>query len=191
MIYISDISKYNDVSKLKDNLPLEFVNHCLKHKNEEDIKRSLIAWTILFNHLKQNNIFDFNIKYNIYNKPFLEGINFNISHSKEKIAVAVSSSSSSKIGVDIEDMIERDFSLLSKRFFSIKEKEKIEHDKDNKFLFYSIWTQRESYYKYLGSGINLDKPITELDEKLLYTIYIEDSCLSLCTDTIEDKIIVV
>ena len=89
-----------------------------------------------------------------YGKPYIDGIPyyFNISHSDDYIICGVSDIN---IGVDIEKMQDIDFGFACdvfsddemRRFSS----ESVEKKKE---LFFSIWTLKESYVKWLGSGFH-------------------------------------
>ena len=89
-----------------------------------------------------------------YGKPYIDGIPyyFNISHSDDYIICGVSDIN---IGVDIEKMQDIDFGFACdvfsddemRRFSS----ESVENKKE---LFFSIWTLKESYVKWLGSGFH-------------------------------------
>jgi len=88
-------------------------------------------------------------------KPYAQGldINFNISHSGKYVICAVSGE---EIGADIEK--ERPVSdALIKRVCNEKEKEYVcqtgTDEKEKIRRFFEIWTFKEAYFKYLGTGI--------------------------------------
>ncbi len=97
---------------------------------------------------------DIIIQKNNYGKPYLKECNdifFNISHTRNAIVVAVSSN---EVGIDIEKLVAPPYDIIDS-VFSKKEKEIIEKEDVNKTsFFYSIWTRKESYLKWLGTGIN-------------------------------------
>lgn len=74
------------------------------------------------------------------NKPFFKNSNleFSISHSIDFVMVAFYKS---RIGIDIEAIIDRDFSKLAKRY-SLKD--------ESAETFYSFWTEYESSIKLQG-----------------------------------------
>lgn len=94
---------------------------------------------------------------NEYGKPFLKDIPlyFNISHAGEWVACALGSE---EIGIDIEQVKEIDMDI-AKRFFCTCEYESLMKKDEEKRLefFYIIWTLKESYIKWLGTG--LSKPL--------------------------------
>lgn len=64
--------------------------------------------------LRDNNIYDYNVYYNEYGKPYLDnGLYFNISHSKNVIVCVISDR---EVGIDIEYLTYSDsvFGLLRK-----------------------------------------------------------------------------
>lgn len=94
-------------------------------------------------------------------KPFSGNIktNFNISKSENLIAIAFTDDS--EIGIDIEKISgEKIFSKLY-IFFSENEIEKIQSDKSLK-TFFKLWTRKESFLKFLGTGITDEANKTSL-----------------------------
>ncbi|MBQ5390650.1 MAG: 4'-phosphopantetheinyl transferase superfamily protein [Clostridia bacterium] len=99
-------------------------------------------------------------------KPYFADlpIKFSLSHSEEKVILAVSDR---EIGADIERM--RPCSLgVAKRFFTAKEQvyvfgkapgeadfalPKAEQDSALLNRFYEVWTKKEAYGKFVGSGL--------------------------------------
>ena len=88
-------------------------------------------------------------------KPYITnytGIHFNISHCKEAVAIGISNS---EIGIDIEGR--RQFSdTLIERAFSEEEKAIIKDSDDQQKEFACIWTRKEAWFKYTGTGILMD-----------------------------------
>ncbi|MFU8843555.1 MAG: 4'-phosphopantetheinyl transferase family protein [Bacteroidales bacterium] len=87
-------------------------------------------------------------------KSFLRGMHdfhFNLSHSGKWVVVAVSVH---EVGVDIEKIEKARFEV-AKRFFSRDEYQQLQslHGEVKNFQFYSLWTVKESYLKYLGKGL--------------------------------------
>lgn len=106
---------------------------------------------------------DFNIEeeiiYNEYGKPYIKSnkIYFNISHSKEYIVCAVSDKC---IGIDIEYITYRP--RVANRYFNAEEKKLAINDIE----FTKIWVKKESYLKWLGSGLSyglLNVDTTKID----------------------------
>jgi len=88
-------------------------------------------------------------------KPYVKGlpIHFNISHSGEFVVCAVSEQ---EVGIDIERIKEVDLNI-ARRFFCKSEYEDLLAQIADKQLdyFFSIWTLKESYMKWLGSGMEI------------------------------------
>ena len=92
-------------------------------------------------------------KYNEYGKPYVEGgPEFSISHCKHGIAVAVDCR---PIGIDIEH-IRNVAPELVERTMNEKEQKLVESRKskvESAVEFTKLWTQKEAYLKYVGTGI--------------------------------------
>jgi len=89
-------------------------------------------------------------KFNEYGKPYLvEGPEFSISHCKSAIAVAINDS---PIGIDVESIRRVDQSLIS-RTMNDEEQNIIRFSDDPARAFTRLWTMKEAYLKYLGTGI--------------------------------------
>lgn len=104
------------------------------------------------------NTEDFTLKKNLNGKPFYESnksyqiINFNISHDENKVVLFYNNNQD--VGIDIMNIKDRNFSfdkIISS--FTSEESQLIKNSKDYKTQFYKIWTLKESYFKYLGTGI--------------------------------------
>jgi 4'-phosphopantetheinyl transferase len=88
-------------------------------------------------------------------KPYYEnGPYFNVSHSGKYVMMAVSSR---EIGIDIEENIPKDMSLLTKIFNEAEAKMIKEHAD-----FYYLWCAKESLIKCMGSSISHIKEIPSL-----------------------------
>ena len=85
-----------------------------------------------------------------HGKPYLEnGPHFSISHSRGMVAVAIGERN---MGLDIE-VIRRFHQLVPQRIMSRKEYEWFCRRGELKGDFFALWTLKESYYKYLGTGL--------------------------------------
>jgi len=114
-------------------------------------------------------------------KPYLQNypeFHFNISHTRNAIAVAFSNS---EIGIDIEKIKSPDFKI-AKRFFTSSEQNYIFTQENSERAFYEIWTKKEAYIKYTGTGLSVSlKSFNVLDDKnttMSYMVEIEDYILS-------------
>lgn len=88
-----------------------------------------------------------------YGKPFIENVPlyFNISHSGEWVACAISTQ---EVGIDIEYIKDIDLNI-AKSFFCKSEYESLisKNEEDRINYFYDLWTLKESYIKWLGTGL--------------------------------------
>lgn len=85
-----------------------------------------------------------------YGKPFLPGgPEFNISHSRGYVAVAISDQ---PVGLDME-LVRSYHEKLPERIFSPGELEWFQRRGRTRVDFFTLWTLKESYYKYLGTGL--------------------------------------
>jgi len=96
------------------------------------------------------------IDHNDYGKPFINGLDdfhFNISHSGDWVILAYGNS---EVGVDIEEIKEKESSVLD----NILSKEEMDYvHADERLMnkrFIKIWGIKESYIKYLGTGLSTD-----------------------------------
>lgn len=90
-----------------------------------------------------------------HGKPYLanqSSIFFNISHCKEAIATAVSNR---EIGIDIEGQRHFSDSLIA-RAFNDEERASVLNNEEPKLEFSRIWTRKESFFKWTGTGILVD-----------------------------------
>jgi len=122
-------------------------------------------------------------------KPFLKNFpsfHFNISHTKNAVLIAVSDS---PIGTDIEIIRPYDEKLLkvAKRFFLPKEFEYIAIEEGRQSnRFFEIWTRKEAYAKYLGTGLFTNVDVMSFDvlnpgfNGQIKTFFVEDYVLSVC-----------
>ncbi len=95
-------------------------------------------------------------------KPYLsdnDSYHFSLSHSGTLIAFT---EHSRPIGLDVE-LIKPDPRRTAERFFTDNERKYISSSPTPEIAFYEIWTAKEAYIKYLGTG--LSTPLTSFDVK--------------------------
>ncbi len=131
-----------------------------KLKNKKSQRQSLGAWLLLEYGLKELGISMGKMRSNSNGKLYLkerEDVDFNISHSGDYAACAIGYGEGRgiKVGVDLEKKKKRKHLSMAERFFSLEEYEKIKRLKEEEGLelFYSLWTEKESYVKAIGIGI--------------------------------------
>jgi len=103
---------------------------------------------------------------------------FNITHSGDWVVCGVSDT---EIGVDIE-LLKKARMNVADRFFTTTEVDKLNSltDNDQDDYFYLLWTVKESYLKYLGTG--LTKPLNSFD------VIFEDGIISVDESEISLKL---
>ena len=97
----------------------------------------------------------FRFGHNEHGKPYLTNypdIHFNISHCDKAIAVAVSNH---EVGIDVEGRRRFNESLLQ-RAMNDEEQAAIHKSSDPEMEFAKLWTRKEAYFKWTGTGILLD-----------------------------------
>lgn len=162
-LFYYNITKMTDelYNKEFNKLPLLRQKELLKKANIDDRKRSLAGDILTKRYLsKLYGVTEdtIEIKKGEHGKPYVLNLpaHFNVSHSGKYTILAISDK---PIGIDIE--ITRDFSaILAKKLFNEDELSYIAgNDSSRKKSemqrsFYEIWTAKEAYLKYLGSGIS-------------------------------------
>jgi 4'-phosphopantetheinyl transferase len=167
-----------------------------KSSNINDKKLSLGAGVLLYNGLNHFKIINPKFIYNLNGKPYIENSNiyFNISHKNEYVICAFSDK---EIGVDIEKISSFSNNLINKVF----NKEEIYFNNN----YSKLWTIKESFMKYLGTGITLNPKDIKIDlvnnkclnlsdfcNKKVYfkSTIIDDYVFSICSEysDFEDKI---
>lgn len=160
-IYLSKINL--SLSQQKFNTLLQVISEenrekCLRFKFKEDALRTLygelMVRHVLHKHFSLKNE-DIKIVRSDNGKPFIKGcpIHFNISHAGDFVVCAFSEQ---EVGIDIEKIKKIDLDI-AKRFFCQSEYEDLLAQNPTKQLdyFYSLWTLKESYLKWLGSGMSI------------------------------------
>lgn len=120
----------------------------LSHTDE---KESPAARELLLRVLEEEyGILSPDIKIGDQGKPYVEGgPNFSISHSRGNIAVAFSKAD---VGLDMEQ-VRPYHEKLPRRIFSKEELLWFEVRGETRIDFFTLWTLKESYYKFLGTGL--------------------------------------
>lgn len=121
-------------------------------------------------------------------KPYISGREdfcYNLSHSGSWVVIAFGDT---EVGVDVEELQSNtDMEAITRRFFVPEEQKYIFEDKERQQQrFFEIWTGKESYLKYLGTG--MEKTLTsfsvlspELGVRIHHRRLPGGCSLSLCT----------
>ena len=146
----------------------------LSYKTRVDQIRSLAAGILLEKILEEHGYSKEQVATEENGKLYLPGVNnfyFSLSHSGEYAACVVCDV---PVGVDIQKK-RMTKANIAKRFFQIKESDKIEKQPPEKRddMFFRYWTGKESYLKLTGKGIlgGLDSFFVDLDEKKIIDEY--------------------
>ena len=134
---------------LLENVSVGQKEKALRYANEIDQVRSLLS-SYLKNQLSREELLK-----NENGKPyFANGPYFNISHSGKYVLMAVSTA---EIGVDIEEIKNKDMSSLV-RIFNEAEAKMIKEHSD----FYYLWCAKESLIKCMGLSVGKVREIPGL-----------------------------
>ncbi|MCZ4222979.1 4'-phosphopantetheinyl transferase family protein [Pedobacter rhodius] len=129
---------------------------------EQDKKRYVIGKyysKMLLAKMMNKKSADIHFEFNEYKKPFINSINFNISHSGEYVVLAISPYS---VGIDIEVLNPiLDYQELIHQCFNEEEIKRIT-DLDS---FYLFWTRKEALLKATGEGLIDNLPTINCTEE--------------------------
>lgn len=153
----------------------------------EEALRCIAAGALLRYAAGCRGISEYTIQENRWGKPCLEnhpGFHFNLTHSGHFAAIAWGDE---EVGIDLETIRTRDtIHQLARRHFTVPE-QKYLFAQDTESRFYEIWTAKESYLKYLGTG--LTRPLAsfctrspELQTMLTCFSPEDDICLTVCSE---------
>ena len=121
----------------------------------QDAHSSLIGKLLLIEGLKKYG-YDHtrlqDIRYSKYDRPYLDDLEFNISHSGQYVLCALSNNA--KIGVDVEEVRPIDFNDFDRQFTKA-EWDVIHSFADPLHGFYNMWTKKEAIVKADGKGLNI------------------------------------
>ncbi len=149
-------------------------------KNSRKYLKSIISEDL---HINESIL---NIEYDESSKPYIKNINkvkFNCSHTKDIFVCALANNN---VGIDIEKIGNLNLRIVD-YFFTLDEKEYILSAKENKnYRFTEIWTKKESYLKWLGTGIEIPIKkfsifeIQKINNIKIETINVEKYIISIC-----------
>jgi 4'-phosphopantetheinyl transferase len=152
------VKEFNMVlEKLMLSLPAFVRERVFRHKQPLDMQRTLLGEVLIraivreFKGLPQDQI---NIAITGEGKPFLKGVDdfhFNLSHSGDWVVMATSGH---EVGIDVE-LIQTAKYEVAQRFFTSDECRALDllSGTEKTEYFYSLWTAKESFLKYLGKGL--------------------------------------
>lgn len=160
--YCANINDFTekDYTLMQNMIDFERKSIALKYLHKKDYQRCLLGGMLLNFALYQtyNKIITPHILKNKNGKPYVNNINnfhYNISHSGSWVVLATSPY---EIGVDIEEITEHS-ELLHNLDFILSETEHVFlkntcEEQCMSDIFIQIWTMKESYLKYKGTGLS-------------------------------------
>lgn len=168
--YITPITTLPDPKEhpeLMQSLPLSRQEKILRHRFEDGRRESLGASLLLQKVLADYGKEIDEIYLGAHEKPQVDGVFFNVSHSHEWVCCAVSEN---HVGCDIQKILPEP-KRVAERFFHKNEISYLEQfagDQRNQ-EFCRLWTMKESYVKMTGEGMYLpfDKFEICIDEDVI------------------------
>lgn len=168
-VYLIKINYKIQKNTLKEFLNISIVNHCMKYKLCRKQYDSLYAFYMLRKiYLNEFNIDinNFKLKENEYGKPYFDNLYFNISNSMNYIAIAISKK---EVGIDIEFLFNIKEKKEYERFIlTKKELSEFSFLEDKRKYLLTKWCQKESYFKFKGTGIDFQSLKINIKKKGLF-----------------------
>lgn len=166
-----------------------------RYRSPQDRVRCLVGGALLTYACRQAGKTEewVTVAVNAYGKPYVlsdPDFHYSLSHSGDWVLLAWDHH---PVGVDVEVMEEgRDLSSLADRYFSVEERVYMEREPMARFYF--LWTAKESYLKYRGTGFACGLRTPDLTEDgavdddgkrvYLHRLVLTDRhCLSLCGES--------
>lgn len=173
----------------------DYINEISSKKSVKSRAQSLIGLSILSSLL--GDVWEENeapiIKRDKNSRPYIENcdrIDFNISHSDSLVVCAVATAENGaakpRIGVDAEEMSQKDRIGLAERFFAEGEKEELRRSDNKPLLFAKLWTRKEAYIKWLGTGLATPLSSFDITKELpvrLETFNMDGNVITVCADS--------
>lgn len=158
----------DDIKKEAALLPLSFckvnsffISDIMSKKHRPSVYRSLSALNLLASLVCEAPL----LQRNEYGRPYIDNrddVDFNISHTDSLAVCAICKGENApRIGIDAEEIYNKDLLPLAERFFADGEKKFFYESESKEKAFTEIWTKKEAYIKFLGTG--LSTPLTSFD----------------------------
>jgi len=192
-IYITDIGKElsNEVfaAHLK-KIPLAEREKIIHFRHWEDRQAALFGRLLLKEGLVQYPGLSLQqLRYSHYQKPFIEGVHFNISHTRKCVGCIISDTH--RVGIDIEYVSPIDLKDF-RNCFNSHEWETICQSPNPHYTFFLYWTKKEAAIKADGRGMNLvlrnvrvDGDVVTVEDKpwFMTTVpFLNDHIIHIATD---------
>ena len=152
--YENDLSEKKKDCLLK-SLSIDERKKVFGYKRKIDSDISLISRFLLRNLLSpilKVNPAEIDFFYNKYNRPYLETIDFNVSHSGRRIVIAINRAG--RVGIDIEKIRKVEEELVELCFTESEKKYIFGKGIFELKKFFELWTLKESFIKADGMGLS-------------------------------------
>ena len=155
-------------------------------RKAENTRCTIVAEALLRYCVKQHlGMTECQLEKNEQGKPKIRNCNdfhFNISHSGHWVVLACGKT---EVGIDVECIAKNGKEeKLARRFFTLEEQDFV-FGQDGEERFFQIWTAKESYLKYLGTGLqkSLNSFCTRsMTHPKFFFHQLEDCAMTLCTE---------
>ena len=140
---------------------IEIFKHFVDNKSHISVQSAIAHYHVkkYIAEKKKKDISEIKFAVNTHGKPyFTEDIHFSISHSGEYVAIAFNDD---EIGIDIEKKKQINRKLLNKAASKTESINFNFENFDDEFL--KMWTIKEAYFKYIGTGITDIKAVSVSD----------------------------
>lgn len=153
-LFIIDVTCYSQINDYELVLQTDEIAKAKRFLQQEDRENFIIRkhlLRLLLGRLLNIPPAEINYRYGPSKKPYLDGINFNVSHTKDVALIAISSE---EIGVDIEYINSAfDFNEIMPYCFNEAETAFILNSNSPLLNFYTLWTRKEAILKATGEGL--------------------------------------
>ncbi len=158
-VYAPELLSDNVMERMRQAVSKERREQSLRFQRQQDAQRSLIGELLIRYILKERYQLPshtLTFSKNSYGKPYLNehtDIHFNLSHAGDWVICA---DGQVPVGVDIEKIRPIDFAI-AERFFTASEYKLLMDtaEQERLQLFYTLWTLKESYIKFVGKGLSI------------------------------------
>lgn len=158
-VHLPELLPDDVMTRMRSAVSAERRDASLRFQRQQDAQRSLVGELLLLHILRERYQLDadtLDMGKNSYGKPFLiqhPHIHFNLSHAGDWIICA---DDSAPVGVDIEKVRPIDFAIAERFFTSSEYKLLLDAPEQKRLqLFYTLWTLKESYIKFVGKGLSI------------------------------------
>ena len=146
----------DEYRRLFDASPVERQSRAEGYLRQEDKSRCVAAHALIRYAVEKTlNLSEFTVERDDYGKPHIQGrpdFHFNLSHSGSWVVIAYGAS---PVGIDVERIrMDTGKENIARRHFTPEEQAYLfSAGEENGERFFEIWTAKESYLKYLGTGL--------------------------------------